>query len=89
MIFVGIITLVGCYELWWIFLSRAQVTTDSVKVVTLYLNAALVGLVAVLALIVLIESAIKWYGYLIQKRPYTSTEIVDGEGIKIPAGPCC
>ncbi len=53
------------------------------------INAVLVALVAILAVIVLIDSAMKWYGYLIQKRPYTSTEIIDGEGIQIPAGPCC
>jgi len=56
---------------------------------TMYLNAALVGLVAILALVVLGESTIKWYGYLVQKRPFTSTEIFEGEGIQIPAGPCC
>lgn len=89
MVFVGVITLTGCYELWWIFLDRAATATESVQSMTMYLNAGLVGLVAILALIVLTESAIKWYGYVIMKRPYSSTEIIDGEGIRIPAGPCC
>lgn len=89
MVFVGIITLTGCYELWWIFLERASTATVPMQMMTMYLNAALVGLVAILALVVLGESTIKWYGYLVQKRPYTSTEIFEGGGIQLPSGPCC
>ena len=42
----------------------------------LYLDAALVMVVAVLGLVVLSDSIRQWYGYLIQKRPFTSSEIV-------------
>ena len=89
MVFVGIITLAGCYELWWMFLDRAQRTSVSLQATTMYLNAGLVGLVAILALVVLVESSIKWYGYLIRKQPFTSTEVFEEKGISIPAGPCC
>lgn len=89
MVFVGIITLTGCHDLWWMFLDRAQTATDPVARVTMTLNAALVALVAILALVVLTESAKKWYQYLILKQPYTTTEILDGEGIRIPEGKCC
>ena len=89
MVFVGIITLTGCHDLWWIFLDRAQTATDPVARITMALNAALVGLVAVLALVVLTESAMKWYQYLVLKQPYTTTEILDGEGIRVPEGKCC
>ena len=89
MVFVGVITLTGCHDLWWIFLDRAQTATDPVARITMGLNAALVGLVAGLALVVLTESAMKWYQYLVLKRPYTTTEIIDGEGIRIPEGKCC
>ena len=89
MVFVGIITLTGCHDLWWIFWDRARTATDPVARVTMALNAALVGLVAVLALVVLTESAMKWYQYLVLKQPYTTTEIIDGEGIRIPEGKCC
>jgi len=89
MIFVGLITLTGCYELYWIFLDRAAIAADPSQSTTMYINAALVGLVAILALVVLAESVIKWYGYVVLKQPYTSTEIADGESIHIPAGPCC
>lgn len=89
MVFVGIITLTGCYKLWWMFLDRAAQATESLQMTTMYLNAGLVGIVAVLAIIVLAESSVKWYGYLIQKQPYTSSEVVEDKGIRIPAGPCC
>lgn len=89
MAFVGVITLTGCYELWWMFVEKAHAATDVAALITTSINAALVGGVAVLAVIVLTESMMKWYGYLVLKRPYTSTEIVDEEGIRIPAGTCC
>ncbi len=89
MTFVGVITLTGCYDLWGIFLDQARTATDPMTHITMTLNAVLVGLVAVLALIVLTESAMKWYQYLVLKRPYTTTEIIDGEGIRVPTGKCC
>ncbi len=89
MVFVGVITLTGCHDLWWMFLDRARTAADPVARITMALNATLVGLVAVLALIVLTESAMKWYQYLVLKQPYITTEIIDGEGIRIPEGKCC
>ncbi len=89
MVFVGVITLTGCHDLWWMFLDRARTAADPMARITMALNAALVGLIAVLALIVLTESAMKWYQYLVLKQPYTNTEIIDGEGIRIPEGKCC
>lgn len=89
MVFVGIITLTGCYQLFGIFLGKVSAASSSAQVVTMYLNAALVASVAILAIVVLVDSAIKWYGYLIQKRPFTSSEVIEGEGLQLPAGPCC
>lgn len=86
MTFVGIITLTGCYELFWLFIERAG---EPGHAVTMTINAVLVGAVALLALVVLVDSLVKWHGYLIKKHPITSTEVVDGEGIHLPAGPCC
>ncbi|MGP0592294.1 carbon starvation CstA family protein [Nitrospira sp. T9] len=88
MVFVGVITLAGCYELLVIFISRA-LSTDGSQSLTMAINASLVGLVAILALIVLTDSARKWYGYLIHKQPLNSTEVIEGEGIQLPAGRCC
>ena len=88
MLFVGVITLAGCYELLVIFINRA-LSTEGSQSLTMAINASLVGLVAILALIVLTDSARKWYGYLIHKQPLNSTEVIEGEGIQLPAGRCC
>ncbi|MFZ1748111.1 MAG: carbon starvation CstA family protein [Nitrospirales bacterium] len=88
MVFVGVITLAGCYELLVIFISRA-LSTEGSQSLTMAINASLVGLVAILALIVLTDSARKWYGYLVHKQPLNSTEVIEGEGIQLPAGRCC
>ena len=88
MVFVGVITLSGCYELFRIFLERA-LSGDPTQTFRMGLNAALVGLVALLAIIILVDSVRRWYGYLIRKDPLNSTEIFEGDGINIPAGPCC
>ncbi len=88
MIFVGIITLSGCYELFQLFIQRA-LTGANDQAFTMWINTLLVGVVASLAIVVLIDSLMKWYGYLILKRPYTSSEVTDGKGIPLPAGRCC
>jgi carbon starvation protein len=89
MVFVGVITLAGSYELFLFFAGKAR---DSVghEGLSYYLDAGLVGLVAVLAVVVLMDSVGKWYGVLIQKKPFTTSETARDDGIiKIPAGPCC
>ena len=88
MIFVGVITLAGCYELFHLFLQQA-LNGASALAFTMWINTLLVAIVAILAVVVLIDSTMKWYGYLIMKRPYTSSEVNEGEGIHLPAGPCC
>ncbi len=100
MLFVGIITLTGAYELFFLFLNKAGQVTEAGKAFTLYLDALLVAIVAILAIIVLVDSVRQWYGYLVQRRPYTSTEILGLEpagdtagggdgGINLPGGRCC
>ena len=42
----------------------------------MYLDAVLVAVVAVLGLIVLSDSLRQWYGYVILKKPFTSSEVV-------------
>ncbi len=42
----------------------------------LYLDAGLVAVVALLAVIVLGDSMMQWYGYVVLKRPFTSSEVV-------------
>ncbi len=75
MLFVGAITLTGSYEMFWMFLKKAATLTAG-ESFPLYLDAVLVAAVAVLGLIVLSDSMKQWYGYVILKRPFTSSEVV-------------
>lgn len=104
MVFVGAITLTGSYEMFGMFITRAS-TLATAQAFTLYLDAALVGIVALLAVIVLGDSAMQWYGYIVLKRPFTSSEIVASAGggtagrvqttmgasggFQLPGGGCC
>lgn len=76
MVFVGAITLTGCYEMFGLFLGKAAAVSAAGQAFALYLDAALVAAVALLAMIVLVDSATQWYGYLVLKRPFTSSEVV-------------
>ena len=75
MVFVGLITLTGCYEMFGMFLTQA-VTLAASESFPLYLDAVLVAAVAILGLIVLGDSVQQWYGYVIMKKPFTSSEVV-------------
>jgi carbon starvation protein len=75
MLFVGMITLTGSYEMFWMFLKKAG-TLAAGQAVALYLDAVLVALVAVLGMIVLSDSIRQWYGYVVLKKPFTSSEVV-------------
>jgi carbon starvation protein len=76
MVFVGAITLTGCYEMFGLFLGKAAAVSAAGQAFALYLDAALVAAVALLAMIVLVDSATQWYGYLVLKRPFTNTEVI-------------
>ncbi|HXV69661.1 MAG TPA: carbon starvation CstA family protein [Nitrospira sp.] len=75
MLFVGAITLTGSYEMFGMFLAKAA-TLAAGQAVALYLDAVLVAVVAILGVIVLSDSLTQWYGYVILKRPFTSSEVV-------------
>jgi carbon starvation protein len=76
MLFVGSITLIGSYEMFGMFVTQASSIADSGQAFALYLDAGLVAVVALLAVIVLGDSMIQWYGYVVLKRPFTSSEVV-------------
>src|SRR5207245_2347578 len=88
-VFVGVITLSGSYELFVLFMTKAAAAAIR-EAAVFYLDAALVGIVAALAVVILVDSVSKWYGLVIQKKPFTTSEVTGGEsGVKMPAGPCC
>lgn len=61
--------------MFWMFLRKAG-TLAAGQAFTLYLDAVLVALVAVLGMIVLSDSIRQWYGYVVLKKPFTSSEVV-------------
>lgn len=75
MLFVGAITLTGSYEMFGMFLAKAT-TMAAGKSFPLYLDAVLVAAVAILGLIVLSDSLRQWYGYVVLKKPFTTSEVV-------------
>ncbi|MDR4467463.1 MAG: carbon starvation protein A [Nitrospira sp.] len=75
MLFVGVITLTGCYEMFWMFLKKAA-TLSAGQAFALYLDAVLVSVVAILGLIVLSDSVRQWYGYVVLKKPFRSSEVI-------------
>jgi carbon starvation protein len=75
MVFVGVITLTACYELFFRYLDQARAAATAPEAFPFKLNAGLVGTVATIATVILIDSAIKWYGYLVLKKPMTNTEV--------------
>jgi carbon starvation protein len=76
MLFIGAITLMGSYEMFGMFVTKASSIADGGQAFALYLDAGLVAVVALLAVIVLGDSIRQWYGYVVLKRPFTSSEVV-------------
>ena len=75
MLFVGVVTLAGSYEMFGMFMKKAA-TLAVGQAFALYLDAVLVAVVAILGLIVLSDGLRQWYGYVILKKPFTSSEVI-------------
>jgi carbon starvation protein len=86
MVFVGAITLTGSYEMLGLFLRKAAGASETNQAFALYLDAALVGVVALLAVVVLVDAIRQWYGYLVRGWPLTSSEVIIIGGGASPAG---
>jgi carbon starvation protein len=89
MLFVGAITLTASWQLFGLFSAKAAAATAAKDAFNFRLDAWLVALVAILAVVILIESVRQWYGYLVQKRPYRSTEVSGPEVYALPTDPGC
>ncbi len=76
MLFVGGVTLIGSYQMFGLFMGKAAKLQDGGQAFALYLDAVLVAGVAFLGLIVLIDSLRQWYGYVVLKKPFTSSEVL-------------
>jgi carbon starvation protein len=87
MVFVGTITFTASWQLYGLFSAKASAATVAKEAFNFRLDAALVASVALLAVIILAESARQWYGYLVQKRPYRTTEVMGSEVYPMPTDP--
>ena len=75
MLFVGVITIMGSYDMFGMFLTKAAVLPPG-DAFALYVDAGLVAAVAILGMIVLSDSLKQWYGYVVLKRPFRTSEVV-------------
>ncbi len=77
MLFMFVMTMTASYNLLYIFLGKAAVTSAPSEAFAFQLDAVLVAAMAVLAIIVIIDSFAKWYGYLAGKREVVTSEVVE------------
>ncbi len=76
MLFMFVTTLTASYQLFYMFMGKAAAATPA-DAFTFKLDAALVALMATLAVIALVDSVHKWYGYLAGKREIMTSEVVE------------
>jgi carbon starvation protein len=62
MLFMVVMTLVASWELFWLFGAKAAASPESAF--TYRLDAALVAVMAILAVVAVADSAVKWVGLL-------------------------
>src|SRR3989304_4077906 len=80
MILMSVITLTAAHQLFWGFIKKAGASDNPAEVFTFRLDAILMGIMALLSVVIVIDSVIKWYGYINQKsevRSQKSEAIVD------------
>jgi carbon starvation protein len=77
MLFMFVTTLTASYKLFYMFMGKAATTIIPAEAFTFRLDSALVALMATLAVIALVDSIYKWYGYLAGKREIITSEVVE------------
>ncbi|OGP29804.1 MAG: carbon starvation protein CstA [Deltaproteobacteria bacterium GWC2_42_11] len=80
MLFMFTTTLTASYELFWIFVGKSASAAVPAEALTLKLDASLVAVMALLAVVALIDSVYKWYGYLSGKIEIATSEVVEWAG---------
>ena len=73
MLFMASTTFTASVKLIQDFILKSSTSPDPF---TFRINALLMGVMLILAAVVVIDSAIKWYGYLVKKRPIKTTEVI-------------
>ena len=77
MLFMFVTTLTASYQLFYMFMGKAAAATVAGDAFTFKLDAFLVAVMATLAVIALVDSVYKWYGYLLGKRKIVTSEVVE------------
>jgi len=72
-----IMTITASWQLFWIFLDKAKKAINPADIFTFKLDATLVAMMAVLAIVTVTDSVYKWYGYLMGKREIVTSEVVE------------
>ena len=77
MLFMFTMTLTASYKLLYMFIGKAANAATSSDAFAFRLDAVLVASMAILAVIVVADSFVKWYGYLAGKREVVTSEVVE------------
>jgi len=77
MLFMFVMTMTASYELLWLFLGKAAQAGVASEAFAFKLDAALVAVMALLAVVVVADSLIKWYGYIVGNREVVTSEVVE------------
>lgn len=64
MVFMSVITLTAAHQLFWGFIKKAWASNNPAEAFTLRLDATLMGIMAFLSVVIVIDSVIKWYEHL-------------------------
>ncbi|MBI5682039.1 MAG: carbon starvation protein A [Deltaproteobacteria bacterium] len=75
MVFMFTTTLTASYKLFFMFMGKSLAANTPHEAFTFKLDAVLVATMAVLAVIALMDSLYKWYGYLFGKREIVTSEV--------------
>jgi len=79
MAFMYATTFTAAWKLTGSFLGKAAVATTAGDAFTFRMNAGLVVIMAVLAVVTLLDMLLKWYGYLTERRAITTSEVLEYE----------
>jgi len=77
MLFMFIMTMTASYQLFWLFLGKAAQAGTVNETFAFKLDAALVAAMALLAVVVVADSFVKWYGYIAGNREVVTSEVVE------------
>lgn len=77
MLFMFTMTLTASYQLLFLFLGKAGKAVNSGEAFAFKLDAVLVAAMAILAIVVVLDSMFKWYGYIAGKREVITSEVVE------------